>query len=118
LNQNSIKKGDPVEVKFNLTNSGTVEAEEVAQIYLTDVQASVKVPIQKLVGFNRVNLHPNETRTITFSITPEMMMLVDENGDSILEAGKFSVRVGGSSPGQRSIELGIQELLEGQFNLT
>jgi len=104
-------------VTFNLTNQGDITAEEVAQIYLTDVKATVKVPIQKLIGFKRVSLASKETKTIHFTVTPEMMKLVDEDGESVLETGEFILRVGGSSPSQRSVDLGVQKPLEGKFNL-
>jgi beta-glucosidase len=117
LNKSALKAGESLDVTFNITNQSDITAEEVAQIYLTDVKATVKVPIQKLIGFKRVNLAPKETKTITFTVTPEMMMLVDENGDFVLETGEFILRVGGSSPIKRSIDLGVQKPLESTFNL-
>jgi beta-glucosidase len=115
LSRNNIAAGQPLEVVFNLTNSGDVEAEEVAQIYLSDKKASVRVPDSKLIGFERVHLKPGESKEIRHQITPEMMMLVDENGEQVLEAGEFEVLVGGCSAGKRSLELGVPELLSEQF---
>jgi beta-glucosidase len=117
LGKASVKTGEPLEISFDLTNQSDLAAEEVAQIYLTDVKATVKVPMHKLIGFKRISLTAKETKTIHFTITPEMMMLVDEDGESVLEAGEFILRVGGSSPSKRSVDLGAQPPLEGKFNL-
>lgn len=117
VNSNKITSGEPLEVKFNLTNTGDIEAEEVAQVYLTDKKASVKVPLHKLVAFKRISLKPKETRSVSLEITPEMMMLTNEDGESILEPGEFLLRVGGCSPSQRAVDLGVQDLLEASFSV-
>lgn len=116
--QTEIKAGQPLEVKFNVSNSGSMEAEEVTQIYLSDDAASVIVPRHKLIGFKRIRLQPGASRNITFTITPEMMALVNENGDSVLEPGGFTLYIGGSSPDKRGVELGLQAALTGKFRLT
>jgi beta-glucosidase len=117
LKKSALKAGESLDVTFDITNQSDITAEEVAQIYLTDVKATVKVPIHKLIGFKRVSLAPKERKTITFTVTPEMMMLVNDDGDSVLETGDFILRVGGSSPSKRSVDLGVQAPLEGKFNL-
>jgi len=118
LHETNVKMGQPLELKFNITNAGDVEAEEVAQIYLTDVKASTIVPQYKLIGFKRIHLQPGETRTVPFTVTPEMMMFINDNGDPILEPGDFVVHVGGSSPSQRAVDLGLQANLTASFNLS
>jgi len=117
LSKSSVKSGESVDVTFSLTNKSDITAEEVAQIYLTDIKASVKVPLHKLIGFKRVRLEPKQTTTITYTVTPEMMMLVNDDGESVLEAGEFKLYVGGSSPCKRALDLGVQAPLEGKFNL-
>jgi beta-glucosidase len=115
LSQGELPSGQPVELSFTLTNTGKVESNEVVQIYLSDEKASVRVPIQKLVGFQRVQLKPGESQRIFFTITPEMMMLVDENGELQLEPGVFGVQVGGCLPGKRGLQLGAPEGLVSEF---
>jgi beta-glucosidase len=110
--------GQSVEVTFHVTNTGEVEAEEVAQIYLTDIIASAKTPLHKLIGFKRIHLKPSETGVVSFSITPEMMMLFDDNGAQILEPGVFNIQVGGCSPSKRALELGAPEFISGKFLIT
>lgn len=117
LEQSAVKSGDGVNGRFTLTNQGTVAAEEVAQIYLTDEEASVLVPQHKLVSFERVALKPGESATISFTITPEMMMLVNEEGKSVLEPGSFRVQIGGCSPGARGQELGAAAHVSATFTI-
>jgi beta-glucosidase len=83
-----------------------VEAEEVAQIYLSDLEASTVVPLHSLIGFQRVHLKPGERTTITFTVTPKMMELVNDAGQRVLEPGAFRVTVGGCSPSERGVGLG------------
>jgi len=118
LEKNEVKAGSSISLQFDLTNAGDCEAEEVAQIYLTDEKASVKVPVYKLIGFKRLCLQPGETREVNFTITPEMMSLVNDDGKSVLEAGTFTVHAGGSSPHRRSVDLGLQPSLTARFTVS
>jgi beta-glucosidase len=115
LAQDEVENGESVQGKFTLTNSGTVEAEEVAQLYLTDIEASALVPQHKLVRFERVRLQPGESKIIPFTIVPEMMMFADEAGQFQLEPGTFHLTIGGCSPGTRGQELGVSETVTGEF---
>jgi beta-glucosidase len=109
LEQAKVKAGEGVNGRFSLTNCGTVAAEEVAQIYLTDVAASVLVPQHKLVTFERVQLAAGTSRTLSFTITPEMMMLINDEGQAVLEPGQFKLTIGGCSPSTRGLALGASE---------
>ena len=117
LAQNEVKRGDGVNGRFTITNQGSVTAEEVAQIYLTAVEATVPAPLHKLVGFERVRLQPGESRTVAFTITAEKMLLVDEAGQRQWESGQFRLTVGGCSPGVRGLELGAPEAVTAFFEL-
>ena len=72
-----MKAGEPIKVSVDVTNAGERAGEEVVQLYLTDVAASAPVPIRALVGFDRVSLRPREKRTVTFTITPRQMSLIE-----------------------------------------
>ena len=115
LHTSHIAAGDMLSVRSTLANDGSVEAEEVAQWYLSDLDASVPVPHHKLIGFQRVRLAPGERRTLEFTITPEMMALVDDDGKTRLEPGQFRITVGGCSPGARGTALGSPEALSARF---
>jgi beta-glucosidase len=106
LDKYAIRVGESLSLHCTLTNSGSAEAEEVAQIYLSDLNASTVVPLHSLIGFRRVHLKPGERTVITFNVTPEMMKMVNDAGDRVLEAGEFRVTVGGCSPSERGVRLG------------
>jgi beta-glucosidase len=113
----SIDKGKSVEVKVTVTNTGNYKAEEVVQLYLSDVEASVKVPLQSLKGFKRIELWPGASTDVVFTISPEMMELVNNDGKRILESGTFQVQIGGSSPSVRNEVLGLAGMVYGSFVL-
>ncbi len=118
LAKEAVKAGEVLPVHFTLTNTGQVEAEEVAQVYLSDLEASVPVPLHNLVGFQRVRLAPGESKTIEFTVTPEMMMLFDDEGQQRLEPGQFRLTVGGCSPGPRGVALGAPQPVSAVFTVT
>ncbi len=115
LRAKQIQKGDTLRVMATVRNVGRYPGEEVVQLYVTDLEASVQSPICALKGFERLHLKPGQSRTVTFTITPEMMSVVDENGDSVLESGQFKITIGGCSPGKRGVALGAPEAVQAVF---
>ena len=112
LRVNSVKAGEPVKATVDVTNTGEREGDEVVQLYLTDVAASVPVPIRTLVGFERISLRPREKRTVTFTITPRQMSLIDNNDKRVIEPGEFLISVGGSQQGLRGRFLVSGKMIE------
>jgi len=90
----SVKAGEPIKVTIDVKNTGDRDGDEVVQLYLTDVAASAPVPIRTLVGFDRVSLRAGEKRTVTFTITPRQMSLIDDRGKRVIEPGEFLLKVG------------------------
>lgn len=84
-------------VKVNLTNTGSVRGEEVAQLYIRDKVASLVRPIKELKGFQKVSLIPGETKQIQFRIGAEELGFYDSNGNFVVEPGEFELMVGGNS---------------------
>jgi beta-glucosidase len=103
------RKGrEPLSVSATVTNSGKHTAEEVVQLYITDVESEYRTPAYSLSGVMRVKLDPGKSTEVRFTVTPEMLSVVDDRGEKMLEPGIFTISVAGSSPGKRSTELGIQ----------
>jgi beta-glucosidase len=111
-----VQAGETVSVQVEVENSGDRLGDEVVQLYLQDVHASVPVPQLQLQGFGRFRLAPGERKTVQFTLTAEQMSLVDDNGQWILQPGAFKVWVGGQQP---NIKSGIQpdNVLGGQFTV-
>ena len=106
IESKTLKAGEPVRLTVDVTNAGDREGDEVVQLYLTDTAASAPVPIRTLVGFDRISLRPREKRTVSFSITPRQMSLIDNSGKRVIEPGEFSISAGGGQPGSASIANG------------
>ncbi len=116
--QTTIRAGDSLPVTLQVANTGARDAEEVVQFYLSDLQASVPVPHTSLVGFERIALKAGETRTVSFVVTAEMMMLFDEQGQQRLEPGQFRLAAGGCSPSARGLALGAPSPALLEFEVT
>ncbi|GAB4579481.1 MAG: glycoside hydrolase family 3 C-terminal domain-containing protein [Anaerolineales bacterium] len=114
LDKTELALGESLNVSLTLTNCGEsnpelsrVEASaEVVQFYLSDIHASTIVPLQHLIGFERVYLKAGESKTLHFTLTPEMMSFYDDDGKLTLEPGEFRLEVGGCSPSKRGQKLG------------
>jgi len=117
LDKTQLRRGEAAHATVTVKNTGEVASDEVVQLYLTDVEASVRTPISALKGFHRIRLKPRQQQTVAFMITQEMMALVDENGNSRLEPGQFKVTVGGCSPGKRGTDLGAPQPVQATFTV-
>ena len=117
LEHSVIESGESLGLLFTIANTGSTDAAEVVQVYLTDVEASVLVPKYHLVGFQRIALQASESKNIRFTLTPEMMSFFDEDGISRLEPGEFIIEIGGCSPGTRGLELGAPQPLCVRFTI-
>ncbi|MEO0895656.1 MAG: glycoside hydrolase family 3 C-terminal domain-containing protein [Bacteroidota bacterium] len=117
LSAEKIKSGESMTVSVRVSNTGTVKGEEVIQLYLKDKKGSVVLPKMALKGFKRVNLWPGASEVVKFVITPDMMRMVNEDGERMIEKGEFEVFVGGSLPDKRSYELGASKCLSGTYSV-
>src|SRR5207253_5990566 len=99
LSAAKLKAGAELKITAEVQNFGDRAGDEVVQLYLSDVAASVPVPIRSLAGMQRVFLKPGEKRTVSFKLLPRQMSVIDDNGKRVIEAGEFTVSVGGKQPG-------------------
>ncbi|HKK74970.1 MAG TPA: glycoside hydrolase family 3 C-terminal domain-containing protein, partial [Saprospiraceae bacterium] len=117
LSRTSVKKGESLTARVTVTNTGDYKADEVVQLYLHDNEASVDVPIYDLKGFQRINLWPGAQKTIEFEISPEMMEMINTDGEGVIEPGSFTVYMGGALPGERSQALGAAAVPRATFEV-
>ena len=90
--------GGPLTIAADIRNGGKRAGDEVVQLYVRDVEASLKRPKKQLMGFERITLRPAETRTVSFTVPPEAFAFWDETRKAwIVEPGAFEVMVGSSS---------------------
>lgn len=84
-------------VSCTVTNTGTRSGDEVVQLYVRDVIASLARPVMELQGFQRVNLAPGQSREVTFTIGPDQLKMVDAKMEWTVEPGEFRLMIGSSS---------------------
>jgi beta-glucosidase len=113
----TLPAGESLPVRLTVTNTGAVDAEEVVQLYISDLEASVTVPQHRLAAFQRVSLKAGECREVAFTLSPEAMMLFDEDGKQQLEPGEFRLIAGGCSPSARGLALGAAEPVSATFRV-
>lgn len=97
LSDKEISPSTEIKVSVDITNTGAMKAREVVQMYLKDEIGSVTRPDRELKGFEKIELNPGETKTVTFIITPKMLEFTGIEMKKILEAGAYKVMVGTSS---------------------
>ena len=107
----SAKIGEAVEISAKVTNSGNTKGEEVVQLYLTDIVASTPRPKYQLEGFQRIALEPGETKTVKFVLQPRQFSIIGADDKRVIEAGDFSLFVGGSQPKGKGLN-GISKTIE------
>ena len=84
-------------VRFRVRNSGRRAGDEVVQLYVRDLVASVARPVIQLEGFQRVHLAPGEERELSFTLGRDQLRMLDAGMRWIVEPGTFRVLVGASS---------------------
>ena len=85
-----------VSVSCQVTNSGDIAGDEVVQLYINDVLSSTTTYEKNLRGFERVHLMPGESKTVTFQIVPDDLVLINANHERVIEPGEFKVMIGAS----------------------
>jgi beta-glucosidase len=104
-----ILPGGMAKVSVDVTNTGTREGDEVAQMYIHQRIASVTRPVMELRGFKRVALKPGEKTTVEFSLTPEALSMLNEDMHRVVEPGTFDIMVGPSSVETKSVSLQVEQ---------
>lgn len=94
LSSSEMTPNGKVTASVEVTNTGTREASEVVQLYIRDIEASISRPLRELKGFERITLSPGETRSVDFTITPDLLKFYNYDLEYVLEPGDFSIMTG------------------------
>ena len=86
-----------VQVSVDVKNIGEREGDEVVQLYIHHLTGSVVSPVQQLKGFDRISLKPGEGKTVTFTLTPEELSILNQDMHWVVEPGPIDIMVGASS---------------------
>ena len=107
----SAKAGDAVAVEADVKNTGTMEGDEVAELYLAQPKA-FETPLRVLAGFKRLHLASGESFHIKLTIDPRSLGQVDAKGNRVIEPGEYTVSLGGAQPQEAA------SVQTGKFNVT
>lgn len=95
----ALERGETVEVSLTVTNTGERAGDEVVQLYVHDVAASIAQPVRRLRGFERVTLEPGRSTTVSFRLGAQDLgfWTNDPTGTFTIERGRTDVYTGTSS---------------------
>ena len=101
-----LSPGSQATVTARVRNVGERAGDEVVQVYLRpspdaavrEIAPGQDMPRLLLAGFQRISLAPGESRTVTFTLSPQQLLLVDAQGKRSLQPGEWQVYVGGAQP--------------------
>ena len=108
VSSSTVKKDQNFEIAVNIKNTGSFDAEEVVQVYLTIDNNKEQLPLAALIDFKRIALNKGESRIVTFSIPYNEFAFINSQGEKIQHTGKATVTIGNASPGERSEQLGAK----------
>jgi beta-glucosidase len=97
LSKETLLHSDVLTVTVDLKNTGKFQATEIVQLYTADLSGSIARPVKELKDFKRINLKPGETQKVTFILPMSKLAFWDINNNKVIEAGKFTMMVGGNS---------------------
>ena len=100
LSTRKLQAGNHLEATVEITNSGKLAGDEVAEAYLiapASGNAGLSPKLQ-LVGYQRVHLQPAESRVVTFDLEPRSISEVDAAGNCTVQAGSYKLAIGGAQP--------------------
>lgn len=115
--RDTIACGESLSLSVSVRNTGKTASDEVVELYLRDDEASVRVPVHKLVGCKRVFLQPGESRQVDFTIDAGQFCIIDEEGKFRYEAGSYTIYAGGSQPDSYSRKLTGQQVISTRITM-
>ena len=94
LSADAIKDTDTLTATVKVTNTGSVAGKEVVQLYVADVESSVFRPLRELKGFEKIELAPGETKTVSFTLDKRAFAYWNTTiHDWHVETGAFEIQI-------------------------
>ena len=97
IDKPKFNQDDVVSVSCTLTNTGKYAGEEVVQLYMQDVVASVTRPVKELKAFEKVYLKPGESKRVYFTLDKNKLSFYDQQMKWVAEPGEFKIMIGNAS---------------------
>lgn len=97
LSSKDLRQDEDLVVEFDITNSGTMDGDEIPQLYIHDCLSSITVYERQLRGFDRIHIKAGETAHVAFTLKPKDFSMLDRNMKRVIEGGDFDILIGASS---------------------
>lgn len=94
LDKSTYTQGEAIEISVEVSNTGDRAGKVAVDLYLSDLFASVTPSYEKLKNFRKISLDAGESQIVSFTLQPEDLSFIDAEGNTKIEAGEFSVRIG------------------------
>ncbi len=88
---------DSIRLSIDVTNEGSREGKEIVQLYITDLIASTSRPVKELKGFRKLDFKPGETKTVSFTVKPDLLSFYNSKLEYGWEPGDFEVAIAPNS---------------------
>ena len=108
LSANEMAKNGSVTATVTVTNTGKRDADEVVQLYVHDLVASIARPVKELKGFERIHLAAGESKTVTFTIGADQLSFYNADLKKVVEPGDFDIMVGSNSRDVKKTRLTVK----------
>jgi beta-glucosidase len=95
ISATTLKKHNRLAVTVQVTNTGKRPGKEAVELYTRQLYASIDPPGRRLRAFQKIDLAPGQTRTVTFQLTPADLAFVNAKSKLVTEPGEFEVMIGG-----------------------
>lgn len=99
ISSDKIMDTDTLEVQADVTNTGSVKGKEVVQLYVAPPKSEMVIrPVHELKGFEKIELEPGETKTVTFKLSKRAFAYYNQDAkDWRVESGNYTIELGQSS---------------------
>lgn len=108
LSTPTLGKDGSVTAVVTVTNTGKYDGAEVVQLYIRDLVGSITRPVRELKGFNKIFLRAGESKTVSFTITRDLLRFYDYDMNYVAEPGDFNIMIGGNSQTVKTAKLTLK----------
>ena len=109
-NEEATEWQDDKKITASVTvkNNGSRDADEIVQLYIRDMVASISRPVKELKGFQRIHLAVGESKEVSFDITPDMLKFYNADLKHVIEPGDFQIMIGTNSKDVKTMKLNVK----------
>ena len=108
LSSSKMKADGKAEASITVKNTGLRDGDEIVQLYIRDISASIARPVKELKGFQRIHLKSGESKTVKFDITRSQLEFYGSDLKPVVEPGDFTIMVGPNSRDLKTVKLTVE----------